>query len=73
MKSLCRACVRAALSNPALLCVIQRLPENGKELAFSKCVQCINNAYPCAAELGKIFAGLQDLKGIGMEDTNLYI
>lgn len=53
VKSLCRACVRAALSSPALLCVIQRLPENGKELAFSKYVQCINNACPCAAELGE--------------------
>lgn len=73
MKSLCRACVRAALSNPALLCVIQRLPENGKELAFSKYAQCINNACSCAAELGKRFAGLQDLKDIGMKDTNLYI
>lgn len=73
MKSLCRACVRAALSNPALLCVIQRLSENGEELAFSKYAQCINNACPCAAELGKGFAGLQDLKDIGMKDTNLYI
>lgn len=53
VKSLCRGCVRASLSNPALLCVIQRLPENGKELAFSKYVQCINNACPCAAELGE--------------------
>lgn len=73
MKSLCRACVRAALSNLALLCVIQRLPEYGKELAFSKYAQCINNACPCAADLGKMFAGLQDLKDIGMRDTNLYI
>lgn len=72
MKSLCRACARAALSNPVLLCVIQRLPENGKELAFSKYAQCINNACPCAAELGKMFAGLQDLRDIGMKDTNLY-
>lgn len=73
MKSLCRACVRAALSNPVLLCVIQRLPENGKEFAFSKYEQCINNACLCATELGKMFAGLQDQKNIGMKDTKLYI
>lgn len=58
-----RASVRAPLCSPALLCVVQRLLEHGKDLAFSKYVQCINNACLCAAAAGKNVCRTSGAKG----------
>lgn len=66
VKSLCRACVRAPLCNPALSCVVQRL-EHGKELAFCKYAQCINNACPCAIAAGKKVCRTSGAKGYWCE------
>lgn len=72
MKSVYRACVRAPLCNPVLLCVVQRL-EHDKGLAFCKYAQCINNVCPCVAAAGKMFARHRELKDIGVKDTETHL